>query len=150
MSARPVPSVGATREMSRRADSGTSEAEYEAQKAEQEMAMESFTNFKKFNLPIFSGESFNLMKVESWVDTMEELFENIRVSERNQVPLAIPFLDKMAHRVEGRVSEVSRCCLASTDWEKFWELLFATYFPDSARQQIEENFKNLKQGSCTV
>ncbi len=34
-------------------------------------------------------------------------------------------------------------------WEKFKELFFATYFPDSAKQQIED-FKNLRQGSRSV
>ncbi len=36
--------------------------------------------------------------VKPWVDSMEQLFKNLRVPERDQVSLAVPFLDKMAHR----------------------------------------------------
>ncbi len=35
-------------------------------------------------------------------------------------------------------------------WERFRELLFATCFLDSAKQQMEEDFKNLKQENRTV
>ncbi len=71
MSTRPAQSAGATREMPRRADSGTFEAEYEAKNVEQKRAIESLTNFKKFNPLIFSSEGSDPMIVESWVDSIE-------------------------------------------------------------------------------
>ncbi len=38
------------------------------------------------------------MIVESWIDSMEKLFEDFLMPERVRVMLAVPFLDKMAHR----------------------------------------------------
>ncbi len=56
VSAHPALSERAMQEMPRQADSSSSEAEYEAQKTEQDRMIESLANFKKFNPPIFSGE----------------------------------------------------------------------------------------------
>ncbi len=83
MSVRPALSGEATREVTLWADSSVSEAEYEAQKAEQERAMESLANFKKFNPPMFSDEGSDPIIVELWVDSMEQLFENFQVSGRD-------------------------------------------------------------------
>ncbi len=83
MSTRPAPFGEASREVPRRAFLGVSKAEYEAQKAEQKKAMESLANFKKFNPLIFSDEGSDPMNVESWVDSMEQLFGNLRMRERD-------------------------------------------------------------------
>ncbi len=75
------------------------------------------------------------MIVESWVNSMEKLFENLRVPKRDRVMLAVSFLDKMSHRWwKAELARRADATLPSPTWEEFRGLLFATYFPDSAKQ----------------
>ncbi len=91
------------------------------------------------------------MVVESWLDYMEKLFENLRVPERDWIILVVPSLDQMAHRWwKGELARRVDAALYPPTWEEFRRLLFAKYFPDSSKQQMEEDFKNLKQGSRSV
>ncbi len=82
--------------------------------------MESLANFKKFNPSMFSGEGGDPMIVEPWVDSMEHLFENLRISDRDQVTLALPFLHKMAHRLsKAEKSKRDQATLPLLTWEEF-------------------------------
>ncbi len=112
--------------------------------------MEFLANFQKFYPPAFSGDGLDSMIMESWVDSMEKLFENLRVPERERVMLVVPFLDKMAHRWwKAELERWTDAALSSPTWEEFRGLLFATYFTNSAKQQMED-FKSLKQGGRIV
>ncbi len=98
MSAHPSPSIGVTREMPRQANSVAFDAEYTTHKGEQDRAMESLANFQKFHPPTFTSEGSDPMIVESWINSMEKLFLNLPVLERDRVMLAVLLLEKIENR----------------------------------------------------
>lgn len=69
--------VAAIAVMAMAAGSGTSNLEGAAMKTERERALSALVMFKKFNPPVFDGEKVEPWIVESWVDTMKTLFENL-------------------------------------------------------------------------
>ncbi len=113
--------------------------------------MESLAKFQRLHPPTFTGEGSDPMVVESRVDSMEKLFLNLRVPEQDWVMLAVSFLDKMAHHWwKAELKRRADAVLPTPSWEEFREPPFATYFPDCAKQQMEEDFKSLRQENRTI
>ncbi len=48
--------------------------------------------FRKYNPPVFEGETTDPWVMEKWVGTMEKLFEDLLMEEDERVPLAVHFL----------------------------------------------------------
>lgn len=60
---------------------GTSALDYAEMKAERERALASLTTFKKFNSPTFDGKAIDPWVVETLVDSIRKLFENLDTLE---------------------------------------------------------------------
>nr|CAD1825788.1 unnamed protein product [Ananas comosus var. bracteatus] len=121
-----------------------------ALEAERDRALACLTAFKKFNPPIFNGESGDPWEMESWVDTMEKLFEDLYTLEQDKVHLAVHCLEKSA-RVWWKATRQNRSpTLPPMMWEEFRGLLYGVHFPDSDKKKMEEQFRILKQGDRTV
>ncbi|XP_020089005.1 uncharacterized protein LOC109710682 [Ananas comosus] len=108
------------------------------------------TRFTKFHRPTFDGDVIDPWTVETWLATMETLFEDIYTEERDKVNLAAHCFDKRAQVWWKRVKQDRAPALTPIDWEEFRKLLFAEYFPDSDRRKMREDFRKLKQGNRTV
>nr|CAD1818570.1 unnamed protein product [Ananas comosus var. bracteatus] len=68
--------------------------------------------------------------VESWVDSMETLFDDLCTLERDKVHLATHYLERTAN--------------------EFWGLLFTNHFPDSEKRKLQDQFRKLRQGNRSV
>ncbi|XP_020101442.1 uncharacterized protein LOC109719279 [Ananas comosus] len=68
---------------------GISNPDDAAIEAEQERALAALIKFKKFDPPIFEGGKVELSVVESWIDSMETLFENLYTSEKDKFKRAM-------------------------------------------------------------
>ncbi len=78
---------------------------------------------------------------------MEWLFLTLRMPERDRVTMVVPLLNNVAHRWwKAELERRARTTLPMLTWEEFKELFFATYFSDSAKQQMEEDFKESLSG----
>nr|CAD1817050.1 unnamed protein product [Ananas comosus var. bracteatus] len=78
-----------------------------AQRAEQLLAIESLASFKKFNSPIFNDKTDDPLVVESWVDKIEKLFEDLLIPDRDKNRF-IPYVKILWINYE--------------EWEATWEL----------------------------
>ncbi|XP_020113158.1 uncharacterized protein LOC109727434 [Ananas comosus] len=106
-----------------------------ALEAERDRALACLTAFKKFNPPIFNGESGDPWEMESWVDTMEKLFEDLYTLEQDKVHLAVHCLEKYA-RVWWKATRQNRSpTLPPMMWEEFRGLLYGVHFSDSEMNQ---------------
>nr|CAD1825758.1 unnamed protein product [Ananas comosus var. bracteatus] len=79
--------------------------------AEREHTLATLVMFKKFNPPVFDGEKVEPWMVESWIDSMETLFEDIYTLEKDKVLLATHCLEKAAKVYEKKKLQ-----------DKFWKL----------------------------
>ncbi|XP_020080800.1 uncharacterized protein LOC109704470 [Ananas comosus] len=76
------------------AGSGTSNPDSAAVEAERECALAALIQFKKFDPPAFEGGMVEPAVVESWIDSMETLFEDLNTSEKDKVYLATHCFEK--------------------------------------------------------
>ncbi|XP_020082388.1 uncharacterized protein LOC109705985 [Ananas comosus] len=81
---------------------------------------------------------------------MEKLFYDTFVEERYRVWFATHHLDCEAYRWWVDICEDPRVDLPAITWTRFKELLLTTYFPQSAKRQMERDLRNLRQGDKTV
>ncbi|XP_020080886.1 uncharacterized protein LOC109704553, partial [Ananas comosus] len=121
-----------------------------AEEAERERGYTALTRFTKFHPPTFDEEVIDPWTVETWLASMETLFEDIYTEERDKVNLAAHCFDKRARVWWKRVKQDRSPDLPPIDWEEFRRLMFAEYFPDSDKRKMREDFKKLKQGNRTV
>nr|CAD1837501.1 unnamed protein product [Ananas comosus var. bracteatus] len=88
--------------------------------------------------------------VESWVDSMETLFEDLYTLERDKVYLATHYLERTAKVWWKRIKRNRASDLPPLTWEEFRGLFYVNYFPNSEKKKLQEQFRKLKQGSRTV
>nr|CAD1825863.1 unnamed protein product [Ananas comosus var. bracteatus] len=79
-----------------RAASGSMTLDAAAEAAERERALAALMMFRKFDPPIFNGEKVEPWMVESWVDLMETLFDDLYTLEKDKVHLATHCLERTA------------------------------------------------------
>ncbi|XP_020102104.1 uncharacterized protein LOC109719724 [Ananas comosus] len=125
--------------------SGSSTLEAAAEEVERECGYTALTKFMKFHPPTFDGEVVDPWIVETWLATMETLFEDTYVLEQDKVHLAAHCLEKTVRVWWKRVKKDRSPNLSSIDWEEFRGLMFAEYFPDSDKRKMRKNFRKLKQ-----
>nr|CAD1827473.1 unnamed protein product [Ananas comosus var. bracteatus] len=125
------------------AGSGTSNPDSVAIEADRERAFAALVMFKKFSLPTFDGKKVEPTMVESWIDTMETLFEDINTLEKDKVYLATHCLDKAAKMWWKRVKRDRPSDLPPILWEEFKRAMFANYFPDTVKRKLQEKFLKL-------
>nr|CAD1817842.1 unnamed protein product [Ananas comosus var. bracteatus] len=78
------------------AASGSATPDVTAEDVEGERALAALIKFNKFHPPTFEGEKVEPAMVESWIDSMETLFDDLRTLERDKVYLATHCLEKAA------------------------------------------------------
>ncbi|XP_020101439.1 uncharacterized protein LOC109719274 [Ananas comosus] len=88
--------------------------------------------------------------VESWVDSMETLFEDLYTLEKDKVPLATHCSERTAKVWWKRIKQHRAFDLLPLTWEEFLVLLYVNYFPDSDKKKLQEQFRKLKQGCRSV
>nr|CAD1825739.1 unnamed protein product [Ananas comosus var. bracteatus] len=98
--------------------------------AERERALVALVIFKKFNPLVFDGEKVESWMVESWIDSMESLFEDLYTLEKDK-----------------RVKQDRPSDLPPMVWEEFRDLMFTNYFPDSVKKKLQDQFRKLRQGN---
>nr|CAD1837543.1 unnamed protein product [Ananas comosus var. bracteatus] len=106
--------------------------------------------FKKFDPPIFEGGKVEPSMVESWIDSMETLFEDLYTPEKDKVNLATHCLEKTAKVWWKRVRRDRPSNLPLMMWDEFKRAMFTNYFPDTVKRKLQEKFRTLRQGDCSV
>ncbi|XP_020080299.1 uncharacterized protein LOC109703959 [Ananas comosus] len=130
--------------------SGSSALIPDVLEAEQERSSAALTAFKRFSPPTFNGDVKDPWLVESWLATMEALFEDIYTLEKDKVHLATHYFDGSARLWWTQVKKNHSLEPASVTWEGFREMLLMEYFPESDKRKIKEDLRKLRQGSRTV
>ncbi|XP_020081202.1 uncharacterized protein LOC109704828 [Ananas comosus] len=132
------------------AASGSTTLDATAEGMEREHALAALIQFRKFDPPIFDGKKVEPWMVESWVDSMETLFEDLYTLEKDKVPFATHCLERTAKVWWKRIKRDRASDLSPLTWEEFRGLLFVNYFPDSEKKKLQEQFRKLKQGGGSV
>ncbi len=123
--------------------SGTSATGYAKVEAERERALTGLTTFKKFNPPTFDRKVVDPWVIETLINSMETLFEDLYTLEGDKVHQTTHCLEKTA-RVWWRVKWNRSPSLPSVSWKKFRGLMFSAYFLDSEKKRLRENFRKLR------
>nr|CAD1829902.1 unnamed protein product [Ananas comosus var. bracteatus] len=82
--------------------------------------------------------------------TMEKLFRDTFIEERDRVWLATHHLDGEAYRWWMDIQDDPHTDLTAITWRRFKELLLEHYFPDSVKRKMEQDLRNVRQGDRTV
>ncbi|XP_020110414.1 uncharacterized protein LOC109725584 [Ananas comosus] len=143
IAARTVPTTVAT-------GSGTTNPDGAALEAERERALAALMMFRKFDPPTFDGEKVEPWMVESWIDSMETLFEDLYTLERDKVHLATRCLVRTTKVWWKRIKRDRSPDLPPLSWEKFRSLVYTTYFPDNEKKKLQEQFRKLEQGNRSI
>ncbi|XP_028085586.1 uncharacterized protein LOC114286610 [Camellia sinensis] len=101
--------------------------------------------FKKMKPPSFKG-GIERMKAEAWVLGIEKLFEVFPCTEAQKVQLAAFTLEDEARRWW----MLTRTVHQGLTRDKFLELFYDKYFPQSTRDKKVAEFETLRQGNKTV
>nr|CAD1823367.1 unnamed protein product [Ananas comosus var. bracteatus] len=76
--------------------SGPSDSDSAATRAEHKQSLVGLTAFMRFNPPIFDGKEADLWILETWLTSMEALFEDICTLEKDKIHLAAHCFEKDA------------------------------------------------------
>ncbi|XP_028107488.1 uncharacterized protein LOC114306447 [Camellia sinensis] len=95
--------------------------------------------------PSFKG-GIEPMKAEAWVLGIEKLFEVFPCTEVQKVQLAAFTLEDEARRWW----MLTRTVHQGLTWDRFLELFYDKYFPQSMRDKKVTEFETLRQGNKTV
>ncbi|XP_028093463.1 uncharacterized protein LOC114293570 [Camellia sinensis] len=101
--------------------------------------------FKNMKPPSFKG-GIEPMKTEVWVLGIENLFEVFPCTEAQKVQLAAFTLEDEARRWW----MLTRTVHQGLTWDRFSELFYDKYFPQSMRDKRVTKFETLRQGNKTV
>ncbi|XP_020112143.1 uncharacterized protein LOC109726764 [Ananas comosus] len=143
VAAQPTPAVVAI-------GSGTSNPEGAMMAAERERALAALVMFRKFDPPVFDGEKVEPWMVESWVDSMETLLNDLCTLEKDKVHLATHCLERTT-KVWGKQIKRDRSSeLSPLAWEEFRGLMYTNYFPESKKKKLQDRFRKLRQGNRSV
>ncbi|XP_028549050.1 uncharacterized protein LOC114579240 [Dendrobium catenatum] len=107
--------------------------------------------FLRLKPPRFEG-TVKPRAAEEWLRRLEKTFDSMQCSSDRKVPLAVFLLDDEAKRWwMGQQEEKFQGKLNSLiSWEEFFEVFRSWFVPPSTRQQMQETFLRLVQGSRTV
>ncbi|XP_028093113.1 uncharacterized protein LOC114293276 [Camellia sinensis] len=101
--------------------------------------------FKKMKMPSFNG-GIEPMKAKAWVLGIEKLFEVFPCTEVQKVQLAAFTFEDDARRWWMLTRTVHQGLI----WDRFLELFYDKYFPQSVRDKMATEFETLRQGSKIV
>ena len=107
--------------------------------------------FLRLKPPHFQGV-VEPREAEDWLLRLEKTFDGMQCPGNRKVPLAVFLLDGEAERWwSGQQKEKFGGRLnAEISWEEFAETFRDWFVPPSARQQMQESFLRLVQGSRSV
>ncbi|XP_020106573.1 uncharacterized protein LOC109722831 [Ananas comosus] len=118
--------------------------------AERERALAALMSFKKFDPPTFDGEDTDPWTVESWIDSIESIFEDLYTVERDKVRLAVHCLQRSVKTWWKGIKQNRSPSLPPMTWQEFREVITSVYFPDSEKRKLRDRFQNLRQGDRSV
>ncbi|XP_020099027.1 uncharacterized protein LOC109717592 [Ananas comosus] len=118
--------------------------------AERERALAALMSFKKFDPPTFDREDIDPWTVESWIDSIETVFEDLYTVERDKVRLAAHCLQRSAKVWWKGIKQNRSPRLPLMTWQEFRELILSVYFPDSEKRKLRDRFQKLRQGDRSV
>ncbi|XP_020104084.1 uncharacterized protein LOC109721076 [Ananas comosus] len=123
---------------------GPSVPDRAALKAEQERSLIVLTAFMTFNPPMFDGDVKDPWAMESWLTSMEALFEDIYTLEQDKVHLVAHCFERSAQVWWRRVKKNRSPNLPPSTWNEFRDLLFMEYFPNSDKKDDERRFSQVE------
>ena len=123
-----------------------------AQRHERELAQGQVrmrTDFNRQDPPKFSGE-VEPEKADMWIQETEKIFEVLQTPAAEKVGLATFQLKGDAEYWWRSARQLMTANQVVITWDTFKRAFLEKYFPETAREDMEEKFLRLKQGTMTV
>ena len=123
-----------------------------AQRHEREMAQVQArmrTDFNRQDPPKFSGE-VEPEKADMWIQETEKIFEVLQTPAAEKVGLATFQLKGDAEYWWRSARQIMTANQVVITWDAFKRAFLEKYFPETARDDMEEKFLRLRQGTMTV
>ncbi|XP_057418684.1 uncharacterized protein LOC130712885 [Lotus japonicus] len=139
----------------REAEENNRRAEEEARRAsraERELAQDQIrmrTDFNRHAPPKFQGEA-EPEKVDLWVQEMEKIFEALHTPDAEKVNLATFMLKGDVEYWWRSARQLMTANHEAITWESFRKAFMDKYFPETAREEMENRFLSLRQGPTSV
>ncbi|XP_057452510.1 uncharacterized protein LOC130744338 [Lotus japonicus] len=145
----------ATAQLQREAEENTRRAEEDArraQRAERELAQDQIrmrTDFNRHGPPRFQGE-VEPEKADLWIREIEKIFETLHTPDAEKVNLAVFMLKGDAEYWWRSAKQLMTANNEAITWESFKKAFMDKYFPETAQEEMENQFLRLRQGTMTV
>ncbi|XP_057452280.1 uncharacterized protein LOC130744104 [Lotus japonicus] len=145
----------AAEQLQREAEENTRRAEEDArraQRAERELAQDQIrmrTDFNRHGPPKFQGE-VEPEKADLWIQEMEKIFEALHTPDAEKENLATFMLKGDAEYWWRSARQLMTDNHVAITWESFKRAFMEKYFPETTKQDMENQFLNLRQGLMTV
>ncbi|KAK8944456.1 hypothetical protein KSP39_PZI007913 [Platanthera zijinensis] len=109
------------------------------------------TVFRGLSPPSYQGTE-SAVHTEEWLDTIYEMLAGIRCPTEEAVALAVSCLESHGKRWWKSQLDTTFAGVDCADitWEEFRAALLGHFVPQSARDDLEDRFLRLRQGSRTV
>ncbi|XP_057445393.1 uncharacterized protein LOC130737597 [Lotus japonicus] len=123
-----------------------------AQRVERDLAQDQIrmqADFNRHGPPKFQGE-VEPEKADLWIQEMEKIFEALHTPEGEKVGLATFMLKGDAEYWWWSARQLMTANLVAVTWDSFKRAFMNKYFPETAREDIENQFLGLRQGIMTV
>ncbi|XP_057418660.1 uncharacterized protein LOC130712862 [Lotus japonicus] len=123
-----------------------------AQRAERELAQDQVrmrTDFNRHGPPKFEGE-VEPEKADQWIQEMEKIFETLRTPDAERVNLAAFMLKGDAEYWWRSARQLMTANHVAITWESFKRAFMDKYFLGTAKEEMENQFLRLRQGTMTV
>src|ERR1044072_7367554 len=104
------------------------------------------TDFNRQDPPKFSGE-VELEKVDLWIQEIEKIFEVLQTPAAENVGLAAFQLKGDAECWWRSAKQLMTANQVAINWVSFKQAFLEKYFLETSREDMEEHFLRLKQGS---
>lgn len=115
-----------------------------------------FKDFSDIKPPTFHGHE-GPTRAQNWVKEMEKAFELAEIEEKQRVKFSNYFMKdecnfwwESAERAELAKYVMEKRADKTIYWARFTDMFFEKYLPIRVKDELEEAFLNLKQGSMTV
>ncbi|XP_057426059.1 uncharacterized protein LOC130719448 [Lotus japonicus] len=107
------------------------------------------TDFNRHAPPKFQGEA-EPEKADLWVQEMEKIFEALHTPDAEKVNLATFMLKGDAEYWWRSARQLMMANHEVITWESFRKAFMDKYFPETAREEMENRFLSLRQGPTSV
>ncbi|KAH6807774.1 hypothetical protein C2S51_028882 [Perilla frutescens var. frutescens] len=106
--------------------------------------------FRRYRPPTLKGREGPLA-TEEWLRELERIFVHIQCTDVQRVSCAVfQLAEDAGHWWESISRSMTEEEFNNLTWEQFKEMIIEQYFPQSFRDEKENEFLNLKQGIMTV